>query len=295
MKTYLLTWNPDRWSWHNIQECIADIRNDGSSSRERWSTGVNKTINPGDPIFILRQASEPRGIVASGVATSEVFRDKHWDKTKPNETALFINTRLEFILDADNEAIYSRDWLMTKDTLKDMHWDSHASGTIISDEIAATLEIEWERFIAGKQVLPPVDAVVGLPGEIISSQTQTYYEGAMRQVMVNSYERDAKARKKCIDYYKLACSVCSFNFGQSYGDIGEGFIHVHHLKPLSEIRAEYKVDPIQDLRPVCPNCHAMLHRKKEAPYTYSIEELKAIMAEVKSSQEFRRALLEEGA
>ncbi len=36
--------------------------------------------------------------------------------------------------------------------------------------------------------------------------------------------------------------------------MGEGFIHVHHLKPLSEVGYEYRVDPIRDLRPVCPNC-----------------------------------------
>ena len=38
-----------------------------------------------------------------------------------------------------------------------------------------------------------------------------------------------------------------------------GFIHVHHLRPLSEIRGEYMVDPVADLCPVCPNCHAVIH------------------------------------
>ena len=44
-----------------------------------------------------------------------------------------------------------------------------------------------------------------------------------------------------------------------YGDSAVGFIHVHHLKPLAEIGAEYEVDPIEDLRPICPNCHAVIH------------------------------------
>ena len=52
--------------------------------------------------------------------------------------------------------------------------------------------------------------------------------------------------------------------------MGKNFIHVHHIKPLSEIDKEYKINPIQDLRPVCPNCHAMLHKKVPA---YSIEEI----------------------
>ena len=63
-------------------------------------------------------------------------------------------------------------------------------------------------------------------------------------------------------------------FGIIYGVIGDGYIHVHHLRALSEIREEYVVDPKIDLRPVCPNCHAMLHRRKPM---LSIEELKEIL------------------
>ena len=58
-----------------------------------------------------------------------------------------------------------------------------------------------------------------------------------------------------------------------YGERGVGFIHVHHLKPLSEISKEYEVDPIGDLRPLCPNCHAMIHRRPEM----GIEELKELI------------------
>jgi 5-methylcytosine-specific restriction protein A len=56
--------------------------------------------------------------------------------------------------------------------------------------------------------------------------------------------------------------------------LGEGFIHVHHLNPIATIAEEYELDPENDLRPVCPNCHAMLHRKKE---TLSIEELRTLL------------------
>jgi predicted HNH restriction endonuclease len=91
---------------------------------------------------------------------------------------------------------------------------------------------------------------------------------------VNSYERNPAARRACIAHYGTGCSVCGFNFGQVYGDLGEGYIHVHHLRDLATIGTEYEVDPIADLRPVCPNCHAMLHRETPA---MSIEELKEII------------------
>jgi len=101
-------------------------------------------------------------------------------------------------------------------------------------------------------------------------------EGAKKRVAVNQYERSPVARKKCIDKHGCKCSVCGFDFERKYGEIGKGFIHVHHIRELSEIGEEYEVDPVRDLRPVCPNCHAMIHRKREK--TLVIEELKDIIS-----------------
>ncbi len=98
-----------------------------------------------------------------------------------------------------------------------------------------------------------------------------FREGAVRQVLVNAYERDLGARRQCIAKYGDSCFICNFSFAGKYGKAAEGFIHVHHLRQLSEIREEYVVDPERDLRPVCPNCHAVLHRRNP-PYT--IEEVR---------------------
>ncbi|WP_017305457.1 HNH endonuclease [Spirulina subsalsa] len=114
------------------------------------------------------------------------------------------------------------------------------------------------------------------PDEVTSEEV--FREGAVRQVSVNAYERDSKARQKCIDYYGTSCSVCSFNFGEFFGELGEGFIHVHHLRPISEIGEEYEVDPVKDLRPVCPNCHAMIHSHRPP---LKIEELQALLHRAK--------------
>jgi 5-methylcytosine-specific restriction protein A len=117
-----------------------------------------------------------------------------------------------------------------------------------------------------------------LPQEV--SNEETVFEGAKKLVTVNIYERDPNARRKCIAHWGLKCLVCGFDFSSAYGDIGQGFIHVHHLKPLSEIGGQYSLDPIKDLRPVCPNCHAMLHREIPA---MSIESLGKILAKYKPS------------
>ena len=100
-----------------------------------------------------------------------------------------------------------------------------------------------------------------------------FREGTISQATVNVYERNPQARKKCIEYYGTSCFVCEFNFGKAFGKLGEDFIHVHHLKPISEIGEEYEVNPIEDMRPVCPNCHAMIHRRTPL---LSIEEIKKL-------------------
>lgn len=99
------------------------------------------------------------------------------------------------------------------------------------------------------------------PGEI---RGQKFHEGAMMQVTVNAYERNPTARRACIEHYGCSCQVCGFNFGETWGELGKDFIHVHHLKEISSIGEEYEVDPINDLVPVCPNCHAMAHRSRPA-------------------------------
>lgn len=104
-------------------------------------------------------------------------------------------------------------------------------------------------------------------------EPETVYEGVKKQVTVNKYERSSLARSKCIEYHGTTCKVCSMNFEEVYGEIGKGFIHVHHLIPISQIGKEYKVDYKKDLIPVCPNCHAMLHKKISGKEP-TIEELK---------------------
>ena len=87
------------------------------------------------------------------------------------------------------------------------------------------------------------------------------YEGALMNVRTNKYERNLEARKECIKAKGAKCSICGFDFEKAYGSIGRGFIHVHHIVPISSIGKEYKLDVVRDLIPVCPNCHAMLHQK----------------------------------
>ncbi len=109
-----------------------------------------------------------------------------------------------------------------------------------------------------------------------SLETQSCFEGAKITISVNKYERSSIARNQCIDFHGCYCHACNLDFKKVYGELGNNFIHVHHLKPLHEINREYVVDPIIDLIPVCPNCHAMLHRKING-LSLNIDQLKDLV------------------
>ena len=111
-------------------------------------------------------------------------------------------------------------------------------------------------------------------GTRMLGEVDDYREGAVERVLVNRFERDPKARAACIRHHGVKCKACGLDFEERYGEKARGFIHVHHTRPLSRMRASNRVDPERDLVPVCPNCHAVLHLR-DPPY--DIEQLKVMI------------------
>lgn len=68
------------------------------------------------------------------------------------------------------------------------------------------------------------------------------------------------------EHYGYKCAICGFDFESQYGEVGKEFIEVHHIVPISSTAGEHDVDPINDLIPVCSNCHSILHRRRPEPY-----------------------------
>lgn len=141
---------------------------------------------------------------------------------------------------------------------------SDASGfvwTLRDDVVAGLLACGWS--VSG---YASADEVVVSP---------LFFEGAVKHVTVNAYERNPQARRRCIEAHGVKCSACNLDFGTVYGALAMGFIHVHHTKPIASIGMRYEVDPVEDLRPVCPNCHAVIHMS-DPPRT--IKEVKDLLA-----------------
>ncbi len=104
-----------------------------------------------------------------------------------------------------------------------------------------------------------------------------HIEGRRKAYYTTKYERDSKNREAAIRIHGTKCMICGFDFEETYGELGKGYIEVHHVKPLSELEEEVVINPEKDLICVCSNCHRMLHRFKK--YIISVEELKKIVGD----------------
>jgi 5-methylcytosine-specific restriction protein A len=86
-------------------------------------------------------------------------------------------------------------------------------------------------------------------------------EGASYFSIVKKYERSRYNRALCLKYYGFTCKGCGDKLEQKYGPIGSDVIHVHHIVPISQMGSSYKLNPIKDLIPLCPNCHNIVHKQ----------------------------------
>jgi hypothetical protein len=103
-----------------------------------------------------------------------------------------------------------------------------------------------------------------------------FSEGGTREIALEIQRRNPRLREMALKHYGTICQVCGFDFGKTYGAIGDGFIEVHHIKPLSlsNIRT---IVTLEDVAVVCSNCHRILHRNGIRPM--SIKELSALLKE----------------
>lgn len=99
-----------------------------------------------------------------------------------------------------------------------------------------------------------------------SDRNTAFSEGRRFETTQIRIERNSRLRAACLEKHGWACVVCKVNFVERYGDMGKGVIHVHHLDPISQAVGTRSVT-VDDVRPVCPNCHAMLHHRRPIPYS----------------------------
>lgn len=132
-------------------------------------------------------------------------------------------------------------------------------------EIRARLSNSYEPFTASGEQVDTISTVQR------DGSGRPLTEGAHLRVLVDMRERNSVAIRRCKELHGVKCFGCGFDFEAFYGPIGKGYIHVHHVQPISSHESEHAVDPKTDLVPLCPNCHAMVHH---GTTVLSIDELK---------------------
>ncbi len=236
-------------------------------------------VNWGEILWVsvatCREFCQRHGISDSD--SYKIFRDQNRlpDRFPPNPVTAYRHPMFFWSPDdtlterSDTWAFYNQNTQnTTSETTSEIATSQSSEGSGGMPELLRPVEAETTQ----DSDLSPIECFS--PEEIPPSVP--FLEGSVTRISVNRYERNLTARKQCIQHYGTSCCICKFNFEEMYGELGQGFIHIHHLIPISDIAEEYVVDPIVDLRPVCPNCHAMLHRRNPP---YSISEIQALLSE----------------
>ena len=126
-------------------------------------------------------------------------------------------------------------------------------------------EEEWENGVLIWYLLEDVRQAIeqlGWVEPVIAPEAKEYQEGEVSLVSLTRYERSPAAREAALKAHGYVCSACGFDFEIVYGDRGRQFIEVHHLEQLHAGAYPRHADPAHDLRPVCSNCHRMIHRRE---------------------------------
>jgi hypothetical protein len=142
MKAYLFAWNPVKFRWEDIDDDIQKLAANGKLE-EDWSVASHKTIRPGDRAYIVRVGTEPKGIFASGIISSEPFL-----ASRKGRIYHRIHITLDVLINPDKQPILTLDILKTGN-LAVQTWTPQASGISIRPEIADELEGVWQDFLTG--------------------------------------------------------------------------------------------------------------------------------------------------
>lgn len=271
----MLSWNPEQWNqWPSGYANYAQNVREAGPQPDTWSVGGRRFgIDPGTEAWLFRQGgrdASSRGILGHATVTSSPWVDN--DPKDATKRTTFVNLQFDWLLqESDVVGVQA-----LEASAPNTKWRSiRRSGYTIPQSDVPAIRRLWSLASAG--YVGPDDGEV--PG--------TYEEGETSNVRVNRYERNRAARAACIAANGDVCLACGFDFRQVYGQMGDGYVQVHHVVPISQIGKRYTLDPVNDLVPLCANCHVMAHRQRPDPYT--VKELKRQMRAARARSARSRA------
>lgn len=143
------------------------------------------------------------------------------------------------------------------------------------DGVRPISQTDYDVILSHAKLLPSQAGAVVPKTEDDTWIFESANEGSKTSYFGTRYERRKDLRAKAIAIHGLDCKACGFNFEQAYGAHAKGFIHVHHVVPISDFGEEKAVNPETDLVTLCANCHGMVHRQRDM--TLSVDELKGML------------------
>ena len=274
MAAVILEWNAER---RNRWDCRAAVEQVARSGKflHSWPLEHRWNIQPGTEAWLMLRSSSDAG---TGLMGHGVVMSGPYDVLPPGEDDApewFVTVAIDALLPPGEQ--------IRPDTLRaavpHISWDGGTYDSIMTVPASAeaTLRQLW------RDMGPTADH----PAQVVPG---TFAPDTVSSVDLNRYERAPDARGRCLAFHGTACAACGFSFEASFGDIGRGFIDVHHIVPPALLSSGYQLDPVADLVPLCPNCHAMVHYGVTSPRTVS--ELRNILS---ASGHLRGEVVPEGA
>ena len=259
MAAVILGWNPtgvNRWDYRAAVEQVTE----SGRVLARWNVGGSRNILPGTEVWLLLQGSSDagRGLIGHGMAVSAPAEPAGREECNAGDG--YASIAFDALLPIGEQ--------IRPDLLK-----TGISGPIWWEAIAGPVPVPQAAEPELRRLWREQGPVAASHAELVPG---TFPPEAVATIDVNRYERDVDASRVCLAFHGTSCAACGFSFEAFYGDAGTGFIEVHHVVPPAMLKGGYKLDPVADLVPLCPNCHAMAHLGVAPPRTVS--ELRTIIA-----------------
>lgn len=156
----------------------------------------------------------------------------------------------------------------TNQRMSEKDFRDHLRNVVLEERLHVLPIRDWPRYRAALPSTP-----VLLPSVAGEEEFEGYLEGKVEIALVNRFERDRRNRDAAIARHGTRCFGCDREMQELYGEIAKGFIHVHHVQPLSRIGGPTKAN-LNNLVPLCPNRHAVVHLKSPP---LSIAELRRLV------------------
>lgn len=222
----------------------------------RWRVGRGQQLDPGTDVWLFAQGRHGRGLLGHGVVAAAPLPGS----ALPARLGLLAGIVFDLLLPPGDALPVDE----LADSVPELHWNAvRSTGTAVPPAAEVRLRAAWTVFLRSRPVpadeLSAADPTVPLPGSLPHD--------SLRQIAVSRYEHDPDAVRRCVAFHGTSCAACGLSLEELYGPSGAGFVQVHHIVPPAAITPDYALDPVADLVPLCPNCHAMAHRGVPDPYT----------------------------